>query len=74
MDALTGMIDAPDGPPQNPLIRPALDDLTSEEFSKRWTGLVGEPPSAMLDDRSRMLAILVESVPVEGLMLRDLLL
>ncbi len=66
------MIDAPDDPLQIPLRRPAIHDLTSEEFSKRWKGLVGEPPSAMLDDRSQMLAILVESVPVEGLMPRDL--
>lgn len=66
------MIDAPDDPPQILSPRPTLDDLTLEEFSKRWKDLVGEPPSAMLDDRSRMLAILVECVPVEGLSPRDL--
>lgn len=45
----------------------SINVLSEEEFVDRWRDLVGEPPAAMLESRHQMLALLVESVPVESL-------
>lgn len=46
----------------------AKRDLTSllpeAVFLKAWRALVGEPPATMLEDRSEMIRILVESSPL----------
>ena len=36
-----------------------LRELTDADFIARWSEIVGEPPSVMLDDRREMIAILV---------------
>ena len=35
-----------------------------KDFIAAWRGLVGEPPAIMLDSRSEMIRLLVESIPV----------
>jgi hypothetical protein len=47
----------------------ALACMPPAEFVARWRALTGEPPAVMLDNRSEMLALLVESVPAAPLML-----
>jgi hypothetical protein len=43
--------------------RPSLNEISTDQFVSAWRMLVGEPPAAMLDDRRKMIEILVESVP-----------
>lgn len=43
---------------------PTLDvlaDMPQAEFVARWRSLVGEPPAIMLESRSEMIRLLVES-------------
>ncbi|UYW27331.1 hypothetical protein [Methylorubrum extorquens] len=43
---------------------PTLDvlaDLPQAEFVARWRSLVGEPPAIMLESRSEMIRLLVDS-------------
>lgn len=44
-----------------------IDELSAETFAQRWKELVGELPAVMLESRRQMLLLLVESLPVEGL-------
>lgn len=39
-------------------------DLPINLFIKRWRQITGEPPAILLNSRSAMIALLVESVPV----------
>jgi hypothetical protein len=41
----------------------ALARMPLAEFVARWRALTGEPPAVMLDDRSRMLVLLVKGIP-----------
>lgn len=41
-----------------------LTQMPQPEFIAGWKALVGEPPSTMLEDRSEMIRVLVESTPV----------
>ena len=38
--------------------------IPQAEFVAAWQALVGEPPAMMLEDRSEMIRVLVESVPI----------
>jgi hypothetical protein len=49
----------------------ALERIPLAEFIACWRLLTGEPPAVMLDDRSQMLALLVESVPAAQLTLPE---
>ncbi|GLS71736.1 hypothetical protein [Methylobacterium tardum] len=59
---------------RDPLVRSTsrphgkLDGLPQPEFVAAWKALVGEPPAAMLDSRSDMIRLLVESIPIVGTM------
>ena len=44
-----------------------LTHMPQAEFVAAWETLVGEPPAMMLDSRSEMIRVLVESMPVEPL-------
>ena len=50
------------GPTSRPEDR--LDGMPKADFVAAWEALVGEPPAAMLESRSEMIRILVESTPV----------
>ena len=41
----------------------ALGRLPAEEFVSRWRAIVGEPPAIMLESRSEMIRLLVDSTP-----------
>ena len=41
-----------------------LDAMPEGEFVKGWKAIVGEPPAIMLDSRTDMVRVLVESVPI----------
>lgn len=43
-----------------------LDRMPEADFVAAWKCLVGERPATMLDSRSEMIHILVESTPVAG--------
>ena len=45
-----------------------LADLPLRDFLQRWRWLVGEPPIIMLDDRSKMIGILVQSTRAAPMM------
>ena len=49
----------------------ALDRMPAADFIARWRLLTGEPPAVMLDSRSEMLALMVESVPAAPLTLAE---
>ncbi|MCJ2079043.1 hypothetical protein MKK68_25985 [Methylobacterium sp. E-016] len=42
----------------------ALSDIGLSEFVTRWRWIVGEPPAVMLENRSEMIRILVQSMPI----------
>lgn len=42
----------------------ALACLPHAEFVEGWRRIVGEPPAVMLDSRSEMIKLLLESVPI----------
>ena len=42
----------------------AIDTMEEGEFVKGWKAIVGEPPAIMLDSRTDMVKVLVQSVPV----------
>ncbi|TXN76583.1 hypothetical protein FV228_00060 [Methylobacterium sp. WL18] len=42
----------------------ALTDISQREFVAGWAALVGEPPVMMLENRSEMIRVLVESTPI----------
>ena len=42
----------------------SLAQISQSEFIAGWKALVGEPPAAMLDSRSEMIRVLVESTPL----------
>ncbi|MGU3329372.1 hypothetical protein ACLBXB_20775 [Methylobacterium mesophilicum] len=41
-----------------------LTQMSQPEFIAGWKALVGEPPATMLEDRSEMIRVLVESVSI----------
>ena len=41
-----------------------LVHIPQAEFVAAWQALVGEPPAMMLEDRSEMIRVLVQSVPI----------
>ena len=47
-----------------PPVADTLTNLPLADFVAAWRRLVGEPPAVMLDSRSEMIRLLVESVPV----------
>ena len=49
----------------------ALDRMPAADFIARWRLITGEPPVVMLNSRSEMLALLVESVPAAPLTLAE---
>ena len=55
--------------PTEPVPQPedTLTQMPKPEFIAGWKALVGEPPAAMLEDRSEMIRVLVESTPVAPL-------
>lgn len=46
-----------------PLASDALTQLSEAEFVSHWRSIVGEPPAIMLESRSEMMQLLVESPP-----------
>lgn len=48
-----------------------LADLPIDLFIKRWRQITGEPPAVLLNSRSAMIALLVESVPIAPIAVRD---
>lgn len=46
-----------------PLASDALTQLSEAEFVSHWRSIVGEPPAIMLESRSEMIQVLVESAP-----------
>lgn len=44
----------------------ALNRIPSAEFVAVWRSLVGEPPAMMLESRSEMIRLLVDSIPIAG--------
>lgn len=44
-----------------------LTQMSRSEFVAGWKALVGEPPATILEDRSEMIRVLVESAPVAPL-------
>lgn len=42
----------------------ALTCMPLRDFISRWCWIVGEPPAAMLENRSEMIRILVASAPI----------
>ena len=52
--------------PTEPVPQPddSLTRMPQPEFIAGWKALVGEPPSTMLEDRSEMIRVLVESTPI----------
>jgi hypothetical protein len=42
----------------------ALLYMSQVEFIAAWAAMVGEPPAIMLESRSEMIQVLVESVPI----------
>ncbi|MCJ2092086.1 MULTISPECIES: hypothetical protein [unclassified Methylobacterium] len=55
--------------PTEPFPEPedTLTQMSHPEFIAGWKALVGEPPAAMLEDRSEMIRVLVESTPIAPL-------
>ncbi|MCJ2125864.1 hypothetical protein [Methylobacterium sp. J-077] len=55
--------------PTEPVPKPedTLTQMSHPEFIAGWKALVGEPPAAMLEDRSKMIRVLVESTPIAPL-------
>lgn len=49
----------------------ALARMPLLDFIARWRWIVGEPPAAMLQDRSAMIALLVESTDIVPLPVAD---
>ncbi|MGU3542006.1 hypothetical protein [Methylobacterium sp. A52T] len=45
----------------------ALAELPAGDFVRRWRQITGEPPAILLNSRSEMIALLVESVPMAPL-------
>ena len=45
----------------------AVADLPTAVFVERWRLITGEPPAILLNSRTAMLALLVESTPVAPL-------
>lgn len=45
----------------------AMADLPTAVFVERWRLITGEPPAILLNSRTAMLALLVESTPVAPL-------
>ncbi len=45
----------------------ALAELPAGDFVRRWRQITGEPPAILLNSRSEMIALLVESVPIAPL-------
>ena len=41
-----------------------LEAMPQGEFVRGWKAIVGEPPAIMLDSRTDMVRVLVESVPI----------
>lgn len=41
-----------------------LSHLPQAEFVAAWVALVGEPPATMLESRSAMIRLLVDSAPI----------
>ncbi len=54
-----------------PLASDALTQLSEAEFVSRWRSIVGEPPAIMLESRSEMIQVLVESAPAVPLQLDE---
>lgn len=46
-----------------PAVPDTLADLPEAEFVSHWRSIVGEPPAIMLESRSEMIQVLVESTP-----------
>ena len=46
-----------------------LADLPLRDFIARWRWIVGEPPMIMLESRSEMIGILVQSTPAAPMVL-----
>lgn len=44
-----------------------LTQMSRSEFVAGWKALVGEPPATMLEDRSEMIRVLLESAPIAPL-------
>ncbi|MET3864525.1 hypothetical protein ABIC20_001834 [Methylobacterium radiotolerans] len=44
-----------------------LAELPAGDFVRRWRQITGEPPAILLNSRSEMIALLVESVPIAPL-------
>lgn len=55
--------------PTEPVPQPedTLTQMPQPEFIAGWKALVGEPPATMLEDRSEMIRVLVESTPIAPL-------
>lgn len=47
-----------------PRLEGSLNQMPRPEFIRRWKALVGELPATMLEDRSEMIRVLVESMPI----------
>ena len=52
--------------PTEPVPQPedTLTQMSRSEFIAGWKALVGEPPAMMLEDRSEMIRVLLESTPI----------
>ncbi|MCJ2124482.1 hypothetical protein [Methylobacterium sp. J-077] len=50
-----------------PQLEDTLTQMPQPEFIAGWKALVGEPPATMLEDRSEMIRVLVESAPIAPL-------
>lgn len=66
------MIEPEDDPQTALKPHASIDSLSYNSFIEQWKRLVGEPPAAMLESRSLMLALLVESVPAKTLAPEDI--
>lgn len=66
------MIEPEDDPRAIPKRQASIEVLPRSVFIEQWKKLVGEPPATMLESRSLMLALLVESVPAKGLAPEDI--
>jgi hypothetical protein len=53
-------------PPMSP-DEDALTHISQPAFVAGWAALVGEPPAMMLENRSEMIRVLVESTPIVSL-------
>jgi hypothetical protein len=47
-----------------PLGSDTLAHISHADFTLAWCAIVGEPPALMLESRSEMIRLLVESIPV----------